>query len=139
MWVLWFVGHCRAADCSSAQRGPLKLRLPKLSLPARQRLTINPLKRKRPKLRFLSFCSLNLKLLKPKPLKLRPLVLAAALVASGASLSAVAGARPTAAPVERGGAWSRLPRWVRFASREWWSPTSFDNRFGFRLVQDLNP
>ena len=42
--------------------------------------------------------------------------------------------------VVRGGAWrSRHPRWVRSASREWWSPTSFDNRFGFRLVQDLNP
>ena len=41
--------------------------------------------------------------------------------------------------VVRGGAWSRIPRLVRSASREWWSPTSFDNRFGFRLVQDLNP
>ena len=41
--------------------------------------------------------------------------------------------------VVRGGTWTRIPRLVRSASREWWSPTSFDNRFGFRLVQDLNP
>ena len=41
--------------------------------------------------------------------------------------------------VVRGGTWSRIPRFVRSASRDWWSPTSFDNTFGFRLVQDLNP
>ena len=96
--VLRYFGHCRAADSRCAQPGPLKLRLPKLSFPARQRpkrLTVNPLQRKRSALappscraqnsRPLSSSSLNV-----RPLKLSPLALAAALAASGAGLSAVA-------------------------------------------------
>ena len=75
--------------------GYLKLRFPKRNFP----------KRKLPKLRSLSFCSLNSRRLNLdlKPLKnLNPPALAAALVASCAGLSAVAGAQPTVAVAERG-------------------------------------
>ena len=91
--VLRYFGHCRAADSSSGPPGSLKLRLPKLSFLERQLLTFNPLQRKRPKRRPLSFRSLNL-----TPLTLRPL----ALAASCAGLSATAVAQPMVVAAERG-------------------------------------
>ena len=71
-------GHCHTSDSSSSLPGRLKLSPPGLSVPARRRLTAHSLKRKplKPKLRPLSFRSLN-----PNPLKLKPLNWAAALAA----------------------------------------------------------
>ena len=81
-------GHCHASDSRSSPPGRLKLSPPALRVPARRRLTANPLKRKplqrKPLKRdFLkhkphppSFRSLTL-----RPLKLSPLNVAAALAA----------------------------------------------------------
>ena len=96
-------GHCHTSDSSSSPPGRLKLSLPGPSLPARRRLTANPLKRKllkrkplKRKRRPLSFRSLNL-----KPLKLRPFALAAALAVS-CTVSGMAGAQPTVITAEPG-------------------------------------
>ena len=85
-------GHCHTSDSSSNPPGRLKLSLPGPSLPARRRLTANPLKRKllKRKLRPLSFRSLNL-----NSLKLRPFAQDASLGAS-CTVSGMAGAQPTA-------------------------------------------
>ena len=41
--------------------------------------------------------------------------------------------------VVRGGSWYRYPRFLRSASRSWFTPSYRHSGYGFRLVQDLNP